>query len=148
MKIINTPQQIPVLVDDDDFEFLSKFKWNVFDRYADSNIDGKTTKMHRLILKLNDNKFHVDHINGVTVDNRKENLRICSRFQNQQNRKVNKNSTFGEKGISILPSGNFRVRVQAFGVRYHVGVFNTIEEAINAREKYAKDKHLEFYRRS
>ena len=146
MKTISTPQNIPVLVDDEDFEFLSAYHWNIYDRYADAYIEGKTIKMHRLILGISESGIHIDHINGVTIDNRKENLRVCTRFQNQQNRKTNSNNKLGEKGIVRIRSGNYRVRVQAFGERHDLGVFKTLEEAKLAREKYAKEKHGEFYR--
>ena len=148
MKTILTPQEIPVLVDDDDYELLYIYRWNVYDRYAETNIDGKTIKMHRLILGTYDPAIHTDHINGVTTDNRKVNLRVCSRFQNQQNRKTNTNNKLGEKGIVQLPSGHYRVRVQSFGKRQDIGVYATIEEAKNAREKFAKEKHGQFYRQT
>jgi hypothetical protein len=148
MKTIISKQKIPILVDDDNFEKLSGFEWSVYDRYAETVIDGKTIKMHRLILGLEDENTHSDHINGVTTDNRKENLRICNRYQNQQNRKINKNSQTGAKGIVKLSSGHFRVRVQSFGIRVDLGVYKTIEEAINVREKYAREKHGEFYRQT
>lgn len=146
MKTILTAQNITVLVDDEDFESLSVYCWNIYDRYAETKINGKTVKMHRLILGITDHNIHTDHINGVTVDNRKENLRVCNRFQNQQNRKTNSNNKLGEKGIVKIPSGHYRVRVQAFGNRCDLGVFKTLEEAKLAREQYAKENHGKFYR--
>ncbi len=41
----------------------------------------------------------IDHINRDKLDNRKENLRICDRLTNMQNREVNKNSSTGYNGI-------------------------------------------------
>ena len=144
--IAKNDKTIEILVDDEDYEFLSSFKWGVYDRYADASIGNKTVKMHRLISGAKSSQC-VDHINGNTIDNRRENLRLCSFAQNSQNRKLNKNSSTGAKGVQLMKNGKYRVRVQAFGKRNHIGVFETLNEAINARDKYAKEHHGEFYRK-
>jgi len=145
MKKIKSRQGDSILVSDCDFDWLSSIEWSVYDRYAESVIMGSTVKMHRLILVASELK-HVDHIDGDELNNQRENLRLCNRFQNQQNRKLNKNSTTGRKGVKLMPNGKFRARVQAFGKRYSLGCFDTLEEASEARSKKAKELHDEFYR--
>lgn len=107
MKEIQLTQGKVAIVDDEDFEELSKYKWWVCNyRYASTiiKIEGKSKfiSMHRFILKLEDNPNFVDHINGNGMDNRKENLRLCSNSQNKMNAKKrsdHKNSKY--KGVSF-----------------------------------------------
>src|SRR4051812_43502500 len=87
-------------VDDDDYEYLSQFKW-----HADKGLKNKTfyakrtihkkksptgkvmgVAMHREIMKVTDVKIHIDHKNHDSLDNRKENLREATRFENARNR--------------------------------------------------------------
>ncbi len=134
-----------VLVSDRDWAAVRKHRWHFYDRYVEATIDGKTVKLSRFILNAPSNKF-VDHRNGDRLDNRRCNLRFCTRSQNQWNRKRNVNSTSGHKGVSEIKSGNFRARVQVKGKRFHLGVFKTALEAQKARQSFAKEKHGSFYR--
>lgn len=82
-------ENISILVDDEDFEKLNKYNWflqkNKNTWYARRNIIINRAKkhlfMHREILNAPKNK-DVDHINNNGLDNRKENLRLCSRSEN------------------------------------------------------------------
>jgi len=94
-KTIPLSQGYEATVDDEDFEYLNQFKWNVRivygTQYAKRNITtaiGKktTVNMHREIMKAPKN-FMIDHVNGNGLDNRKENLRISTRSQNLMNSK-------------------------------------------------------------
>ena len=103
-----------VHIDDEDYEKLSKYKWyiskgrNTFYVHRDihiRSIKGKTSKkvmsIHRQIMRLDfGDKLVVDHINGDGLDNRKENLRVCTNIQNCQNRVNNReNCTSEYKGV-------------------------------------------------
>src|SRR5689334_23622447 len=88
------------LVDDEDYEALSRFKWhlsiggyNRMSRGVTRSVRhaGKSSsvRMHRQILALPSEDHHVvDHINGNALDNRRANLRVCSQRQNLWNRKM------------------------------------------------------------
>ena len=54
--------------------------------------------MHRVIMDP-PKGMDIDHIDGNTLDNRKENLRICTRSQNCQNKKLRRDSASGYKGV-------------------------------------------------
>ena len=57
------------LVDDEDFEELSKYKWsyNKYRKAIQRTSDKK--KLHRVIMKINDPKVQVDHLDGNTLNN-------------------------------------------------------------------------------
>jgi len=59
----------------------------------------KVVLLHRFIMDANSNSI-VDHKNQNTLDNRRENLRVCSRAQNNRNRTRNTNNISGYKGVS------------------------------------------------
>lgn len=100
------------LVDDENYKALSKFNW-YFARQRKENsgyavrngprVGGKRLymiSMHREILGLKyQDKKQCDHINGNGLDNRRENLRICTAQQNSCNQKIRKNNTSGYKGV-------------------------------------------------
>lgn len=109
MKKITLTQGKFALVNDEDFNYLNQWKWNArFDPdinnfYALRNskrVNGlqTTIRMHRLIMNAPKGMV-VDHINHNTLDNRKENLRICTNAENHWNMKVYKNSKSGYKGV-------------------------------------------------
>ncbi|WPF64908.1 HNH endonuclease [Staphylococcus phage MVC_VPHSA2] len=56
--------------------------------YAKMMVNGKDTFVHRIVLGVTDSKIKVDHKNGNTLDNRKDNLRIVTTSQNGLNRKA------------------------------------------------------------
>jgi len=102
MKKIPLSKEKYAVVDDDDFNYLSQYKWS-FDRYAYRTVkkDGKrtTVRMHRLIMNAPDG-LDVDHINHDKLDNRRSNLRVCSRSYNIRNKTKNHNLTSKYKGVS------------------------------------------------
>src|SRR3982750_3977899 len=107
--------------------------------YARGNvrINGKrkTTGMHRFLTDTPDN-LQVDHLNHNTLDNRRVNLKVTDHSGNLMNRKgANKRSTTGYR--AIFPSKNrFYLRVTVDGKYKHVGSFDTIEEAVSARNQF------------
>lgn len=95
MKLIPLNHGYFAKVDDDDFEWLSKWRWYAVKGgktvYAARGIvkdDGKSSvmQMHRQILGVTDPKIQVDHRFGDGLDNTRENIRLCTRSQNLMNR--------------------------------------------------------------
>jgi hypothetical protein len=95
MKMIQLTMGRSVAVDDDDYEALSKFRWQAKNPRKDtyyaarsirlSNGRQKTVGMHRIITNCPDG-YDVDHIDGDGLNNCKNNLRVVTRRQNLQNR--------------------------------------------------------------
>ena len=142
------------LVDDEDYEKLSKHKWRSAPRgnrcYAFRTVGPRnaqaTILLHRVIMGAPDGLV-VDHINGNTLDNRKENLRLCTTAQNGFNQGFQKNNTSGYKGVSYCKdTGKWQARITAEGKKYKLGRFHTPKEAYDAYCIAAKQLHGEFAR--
>lgn len=92
MKEIKLTQNKYAIVDDEDFEKLSEYKWYYSHGYAkrDSKINGKKTRiyMHRLIMK-DPSGFMIDHIDGNKLNNTKLNLRKCNNMENVRSQRKN-----------------------------------------------------------
>lgn len=152
---IHVPFKNKTLISTFDADELSKvdlFCWSarydshVDNYYLQSSIKGQTDRktmamLHRMVCNYPIGMV-VDHINGNTLDNRKENLRVITTGQNSQNRKGSrKGSTSGIRGVSYRSDINkWRVRVIVDYKHVNIGTFETLEEAeqasIEAREKY------------
>ncbi len=95
------------LVDDCDFDDLSKHKWFCTrvgyaarnSRLSDDCGRGKLLYMHRILLGAQKGQ-EVDHVNFDKLDNRRCNIRLASSRQNKCNRPIRPNNTSGFKGVS------------------------------------------------
>lgn len=89
----------------------------------------------------------IDHINGDPSDNRLSNLREASREQNGRNRKISKANTRGFKGVSWHKRDfKWEACIKFNGKTFHLGKFDTAEDAHAAYCDGAKILHEEFAR--
>lgn len=140
------------LVDDDDYEYLSRWKWATSTsgyaiRNRPRNGQPKKTQMymHRVLLG-EPQGVQVDHANCDRLDNRRDNLRLATNAQNQQNRTMQKNNTTGFKGVyrnSKLPY-MYEARIGVGGKNIYLGLFRSPEEASRAYSEASKRHHREF----
>ena len=153
------------LVDDDDYEMFMEHKWcadkcwNNKDKFyvrrnspRDSNGKQKTIKMHRVIMNAPKGK-QVDHINGNPLDNRKDNLRVCTHQQNQMNRGRTNNNKSGYKGVHYKKrtksminerSKPWVAQIYLNDKKIHLGTYKTKEEAALVYNKKAIELYGEF----
>lgn len=158
MKKIKLTQGKFAIIDDEDFELVSKYKWhylsthnnngyavhNIYDkkRFEKTGIKrNKHIMMHNFIMQTPKGMI-TDHINGNGLNNIKNNLRICTRKENSRNRIGNKGSS-QYKGI-IKRWSKFSVRIIKNGKTYYSSGFDTLEEAALEYNRMAKELHGEF----
>jgi hypothetical protein len=136
------------LVDDEDFEFLSKWRWY----YGAVGKNGKgyairksvysdgirhTYFMHRLILLSRWDEYS-DHINRNELDNRRCNLRVATLSQNQHNQSLHKNNTSGYKGLVWIERiKRWQVYLSFNRERIYLGAYICKEDAARAYDKAA-----------
>lgn len=150
MKQIPLTQGKFALVDNEDFEWLNQFKWCYDHGYAKRGIKIKNTKntktifMHRLILNPPPDKF-TDHIDRNKLNNQRNNLRICTQTENNQNNPKQKTNTSGYKGITWEKQRKkWIAQIRHKNKRLKIGRFNTKEEAALAYNKAAAKLHGKF----
>jgi len=145
IKIEKDKNTYLVKVDDADYAKLRHYTWTWRNGYAATLINHKYHQMHRMIMGVHfKDPILIDHIDNDHTNNQRSNLRRADRFQNQQNRKTNKDNSL-PKGIRQLPSGKYNVRIQGWNKREVFGAFDTVEQAVEARNARAKELHKEFY---
>jgi len=154
--IIESPKYgtFEVLVDEENFEELSKFNWYVRKNkhvfYVLCNIivneNKKTLQMHRKVMGLNfGDKLIVDHKDHNGLNNRKENLRIVTHGQNMQNKRSSKNSSSKYLGVHLFKLTNkWRAEIKVNKKKFSLGFFADENEAAIAYNNAAITHFGEF----
>jgi hypothetical protein len=152
---ISTPKHLNTftMIDDEDFEWLNKYKWNVGGRgYVGTSLpqkDGfrKRLLMHKLLLPVNP-PYEVDHRNLNRLDNQRCNLRKCTRSQNRCNTgkiKIPTSSIFN--GVSYDKNENtWGAFIKENGRLKRIGTYKNEVNAAIAYDKEATRIYGEFAR--
>ena len=114
--------------------------------YINIQIDGKLYRAHRLAWLYNTGAWpalNLDHVNGISTDNSMENLREANQSENTANARGKAKSGF--KGVTAY-RGRWVASIRKNGMREHLGVFDTPEEAHCAYVDAAQRLHGEFAR--
>ncbi|MDN7609920.1 HNH endonuclease [Burkholderia multivorans] len=142
MAIIRTAKGEEILIDDSDYELVSRWTWRTIGRgyaarsvYDPSKPSKRTNQyLHRLLLGLSDGDgAFVDHVNGNRLDNRRSNLRLCTVQENGRNSKVRSHNKSGFKGVFWdRRREKWTAYIKVDGKQRYLGLFSTAQLAHEA----------------
>lgn len=152
MKTIPLTRGLVAIVDDDVYEWASKMHWQSYpNRQSNPNVyaggftirNGRRAKiyLHREVVGA-PRGIEVDHINGNTLDNRRQNLRTATRAQNARNSKIpakraSRHSCY--KGVYWSNrSGKWQAYITVNRQRIHLGFFDDEVLAAQAYDARAR----------
>jgi hypothetical protein len=114
--------------------------------YALGWMNGKRVRMHRVILNPPDH-LHTDHVDNDGLNNTGDNLRMCTRSENQRNRRPSLTGTSKYLGVSWCKSHNmWRAQITVNGHTLKIGRFHNEIYAAGAYDREALAHHGEFAR--
>lgn len=152
MKEIPLSQGLFATVDDADFDWLNQWKWHaakIGKNFYAVRADGKfpfrkNTYMHAEIMNT-PKGMKTDHVDLNGLNNTRNNLRVCTHSQNQQNRNRLPNNTSGYKGVSWNKrSKKWQAHISVDNKLIGLGRFSDIKDAALAYNKAAKNFYGEF----
>ena len=144
MKTIPLSRGLEAIVDDEDYEWLSQWKWYALKSPGTYYVvreekKGSFIYMHRLIMGLRPGDgSEVDHINRNGVDNRRGNLRIVTHRENAYNQRLAKGYCWSKQ------KQKFMAYIKIKGKRKHLGFYDESSDAhrayLMAKAKYHRIK--------
>ncbi len=152
---ISLTQGKVAIVDDVNYEWLNQWKWTYrpdrYTGYAVRNLPrnkGKRVqvRMHRFILNTPPG-METDHRNMNGLDNRRVNLRICTKGQNQMNTRKRTGHTSRFKGVSWKTQDEkWEAKITVSGKRHHLGRYISEIDAAQAYDRAAREHYGAFAR--
>lgn len=123
--------------------------------YVIVNINYKLYRVHRIIwymhTEIDPVGYEIDHKDGNPLNNKIENLRICTRSENGHNTRLSKRNTSGYKGVYWDQNlKKWRARIKHNGKMHELGLYATAKEAGTAyvEASLQMQKSFSFYKRN
>lgn len=138
------------IIDIEDTDKIKEFSW-CLDDYGYAHSSNPTKRLHQLLINYDTNINIVDHIDKNKLNNRKSNLRICTKLENNRNIGIQKNNNSGFTGV--IYDDKRGLWVSSITVNYknvYLGSYKTYKEAVKSRilgeieyyKEYSPNKHL------
>ena len=137
------------LVDDEDYERASQYKWHAMNKgggkyYAVGWVDGRDVFLHVFLMNPPFG-MEVDHIDGNGLNCQKSNMRLATHANNLKNMNKHRDNTSGFKGVALHKStGKYQANIWVDGVQHYLGLFILAEEAAHVYDDSARFYHGEF----
>jgi hypothetical protein len=141
---IPLPDNTYAIVDAEDLPLVQNELWQISRGYVARNLSQSNPniprKMHRLICNCASD-VDVDHINGNRRDNRRSNLRIATRTQNNCNKhNLSRRNKSGKTGVSWDKKlKKWVVHITVNKKTMYVGVYAELNEAVEVRRQKELD---------
>lgn len=145
MKRLELTQGKKTLICDCHYDLVKDYKWCFSTGYAARGVWNTSTKktdklfMHRLLTNAKKGQI-IDHVNQNKLDNRCQNLRFVTYFENNQNKSVRKDSRSGVK--NVLWQETYQKWLVQFIInkrRYDFGYHKDLKKAIEVAEAARKE---------
>ena len=150
---IKLTRQMNATIDAEDLERVSLHRWRAFENggiwYAATTMRCPhcnrkwLVPLHRLVMRAKGGEL-IDHRNGDGLDNRKENLRICTHAENMRNRRRRKRCASQFKGVFRDGPNRWRAAIHFNKQVFRLGSFRTELDAAKAYDAKAKQLFGEF----
>jgi len=134
-------------IDAEDIVYVSQYTWSIQNnkdgQYVKRSIGKKSILLHRDLLN-NPIGLEVDHLDHNGLNNKRDNLRVCTSSQNKQNMRVRRDNKLGIKGVYYNKKERKYYAQIKLEKRIWLGSYNTAEEANAAYQKAANKLFKEF----
>jgi len=144
---IALPNGLETIIDSEDYNLVKTLRWHLtgwgYVQWSNKRM-GKFILLHRLIMNAPIG-MEVDHINQNKLDNRRCNLRVVTRQQNECNKPIGCTNTSGYKGVSYHNRDRvWRAKIRDNGREIYIGAYKTPVDAAIAYNKKAIEINGEY----
>jgi len=140
MKTITLNQGPLVLVDDENYELLRRYSWNLHPKGYAARTDAQAQRqvlMHRQIMDFPTTGC-VDHLDANKLNNQRNNLRVVSVGLNTQRGGLRRNNTTGFVGVGWDSRlSMYRTTIKVAGRHIELGRFRALRKAVAAYNEAA-----------
>jgi hypothetical protein len=130
------------IIDVEDIERVMEYKWYDSKGYAMTSVKKAKVPLHRFLMNITDPKIIYDHKDRKPLNNRKSNLRIANKKENNRNRSITDKNTSGFVGVNWNKNRQkWRARLKIEGKEVSLGYYINFDDAVKAR----LDGELKYY---